>query len=69
MTHQEAVAFLMDRVKASDFHGNYRLCPFPGTKEAFHTDKVHVLICKMCKYRVEHKWHGGVSCGYKEEEN
>ena len=69
MTHAEAVQFLMDRVKAEDFHGNYRLCPYPGTKEVFKTDKVHVLICMSCRYAVRYKYHGGVGCSYGKDEN
>ena len=69
MTHNEAVQLLMDRVKAPDFHGNYRLCPCPDTERVFKTNKVHVLICKQCKYRIEYKWHGAVGCGYGKEQN
>ena len=69
MTHAEAVKFLMDRVKASDFHGNFGLFQYPETQRVFHTNKVHILICKQCKYRIEHDWHGGVSCGYRKEEH
>lgn len=67
MTHQETIRFLMNRVKASDFRGNYRLCPYPGTEKLYHTNKVHVLICKSCKFRQEYKWHGGVSCNYGKD--
>lgn len=67
MTHAEAVTFLMNRVRAKDFHGESRSCPYPGTQEVFHTNKVHVLICKTCKYAVHYDWHGGVSCGYGKD--
>ena len=69
MTHREAVWFLMERVKAEDFHGNARLCPYPKTKELFGTDKVHVLICQSCRYAKHYKWHGGTSCEYGKDTN
>lgn len=58
----------MDRAQAKDFKGNYRLCPFPGTRNVFGTNKVPVLICTGCKYAKHYPWHGGVSCEYGKEE-
>ena len=57
----------MERVKEKDFNGNYNLCPYPKTQEIFHTNKVHVLICRGCQFAKHYNQHGGVSCEYGKE--
>jgi len=46
-----------------------RSCPHPAVKETYGTDQVSVWICKSCAYAHRYKWHGGISCDYKNEEN
>lgn len=46
---------------------NTRPCPEPHVIKKFGVGgvaNVSYWTCKKCRYRVEHQWHGGLSCGY-----
>lgn len=52
-------------------HGSVRSCPHPGVIKRFGMGgvaNVSVWTCRKCRYVIKHKWIGGVSCGYPEEQ-
>lgn len=50
--------------------GCVRSCPHPAVIAKFGTGgvaNVSVYTCRKCRYVINHKWMGGVSCGYQAE--
>ena len=44
-----------------------RRCPHPKVQDKYGVGgvaNVSVYTCRKCRYRIEYKLHGGVSCGY-----
>lgn len=44
-----------------------RRCPHPKVQDKYGVGgvcMVSVYTCRRCKYHIEYKYHGGVSCGY-----
>lgn len=51
--------------------GCVRSCPEPHVIKRYGTGSqanVSVYVCRKCRYVIKHKWMGGVSCGYPEEQ-
>lgn len=68
--HQESI---MDDVAGMTFAScAIRSCPHPAVIRRFGTNgvaNVSVYTCHRCKYKVEHKYHGGLGCSYGVEKD
>ncbi len=42
-------------------------CPTEWVYKRYHTKQVPVYFCRLCKYAVRFKWHGGIACGYGKD--
>ncbi len=48
--------------------GSIRQCPEPHVIKRYGVGgiaNVSVYTCRKCRYVINHKWFGGVSCGYE----